>query len=154
MSGGFERRWPNLAIRAGVIAFRATHDGSIEFMLIRRRDQTFWSVPKGHPMQGRALHEAASIEAHEEAGISGSVEPEPLGSYLHAKTPANIGIAPQFVEVVLFPLEVHGMSLRWPEMDFRERCWFRKDRAVESVASGQLREILSTFTSSRILEVQ
>lgn len=154
MSGDFERRWPNLDVRAGVIAFRRTPEGDIEFMLVRRPDQIFWSVPKGRPMRGRALHEAASIEAHEEAGLSGKVGPEALGSCRHAKAPTKAGVPPQIVEVVLFPMEVHEVSLRWPEMAFRERRWFRNDQAIGSVAPGQLREILSAFTSSRVLEAQ
>ena len=154
MNGGFERLWPSLDIRAGVIAFRPTRDASIEFMLVRRHGQIFWSVPKGRPKKGRALHETASIEAHEEAGITGNVESGALGSYRHAKAPTRAGARPQIVETVLFPMEVREVSPRWPEMAVRERGWFRQSEAVESVASGQLREILSVFALSRVLESQ
>jgi 8-oxo-dGTP pyrophosphatase MutT (NUDIX family) len=154
MSRSFEQRWPSLDIRVGVLPFRAATSGETEIILIRRHGHVHWSIPKGKPIAGRELHEAAAIEGFEEAGVTGKVSPNALGSYLHDKTPKLIGERPKIVEVITFALEVISVEHEWPEMDTRERQWVSPKNAAELVRPGQLRDMISAFAPDRVLEEQ
>ena len=101
-------------------------------------------------MPPMSLHEVASVEAFEEAGVAGEIRSTALGSYLHSKTPKVVGARPEVVEVVVFPLEAHSLDADWPEMDTRERRWFALYRATEMVGAGQLRDLLVTFAEQCI----
>jgi 8-oxo-dGTP pyrophosphatase MutT (NUDIX family) len=149
---GFQRDWPSQELRAGVLPFRRTAGEGVEFLLIRHQNHRFWSVPKGQLMAGRTPCETAAIEAYEEAGVSGRISPTALGSYLHAKSSRRAGDWAHVVEVVLFPLEVDEILVRWPEMALRERRWVRPQEGVELVAPGQLRKILADFRPDRVME--
>ena len=148
---GFQREWPSQELRAGALPFRRTSRGN-ELLLIRQRSQDVWSVPKGQLMTGRALHETAAIEAYEEAGVRGAINPAALGSYLHTKRSPKASFRPHVVEVVLFLLEVEEVLNQWPEMTLRERGWFRPRDAIQLVAPGQLRRILAGLTPAPMLE--
>lgn len=154
MSYSFERQWPSLALRAGVLPFRAATGSGTEILLIRRLGHVHWSIPKGKPIAGRELHEAAAIEGYEEAGVTGNVRPNALGSYLHDKTPRLVGEKPKIVEVVTFALEVVSVELQWPEMETRERQWVSPKNAAELVRPGQLRDMIGAFVPERLLEAQ
>ena len=148
---GFERQWPMLDLRAGAFPYRHGKGGEIDLLLIRRTGQSCWSMPKGHVMAGRELHEAAAIEAHEEAGIRGRIERDAIGSFVHVKAPPRGLSFAEAVEVVLFPLEVQHVSTRWPEMAVRERRWAPAAEAVRLVPPGRLGELIREFEASRLL---
>ena len=141
-------------MRVGVLPFRAVTGGGTEILLIRRHGHIHWSIPKGKPIAGRELHEAAAIEGYEEAGVTGKVSPDALGSYLHDKRPKFIGERPKIVEVVTFALEVVSVELQWPEMGARERQWVSPKNGAELVRPGQLRDMISAFVPSRVFEAQ
>ena len=145
MYQGFRPRWPELALRSGVLPYRSGTCGRLEFLLIRRPGRHWWALPKGHVAPGCTLAESAAIEAYEEAGLHGSIGSAPLGSYRYRKTVVGPPAGPQLVEVVLFPFEVEFEAARWPEMVFRERRWVDRDRAADFVAPGPLRDLLRTF---------
>ncbi|MCF2514835.1 NUDIX domain-containing protein [Sphingomonas sp. G124] len=154
MSYSFKRQWPSLAMRTGVLPFRAAMGSEAEILLIRRHGHIHWSIPKGKPIAGRELHEAAAIEAYEEAGVTGRVWSNALGSYLHDKTPKLFGERPKIVEVITFALEVVSVELQWPEMDMRERQWVSIKHAADLVRPGQLRDMIKAFVPERVLEAQ
>jgi 8-oxo-dGTP pyrophosphatase MutT (NUDIX family) len=137
-----------------VLPFRAAANGESEILLIRRHGHVHWSIPKGKPIVGKELHEAATIEAYEEAGVTGKVCRNALGSYLHDKTPELSGDRPKIVEVVTFSLEVMSVEMDWPEMDTRDRQWVNLKRAAELVRPGQLRGMISAFVPDQALEEQ
>ena len=153
LSRDIRRNYPSLGLRAGALPFRLGREAEMEFLLVRRRNHCFWSLPKGRLMPPMGLHEVASIEAYEEAGAVGEIRTVALGSYLHSKTPKIAGTRPEVVEVVVFPLEVDSLDANWPEMDNRERRWFPHHRAVEMVGPGQLRDLLTEFAEECVLEV-
>ena len=62
----------------------------IEVLLITARRSGRWIVPKGHPIRGLPVHEAAAREAWEEAGVQGRVNPAPLGRYRPDKAAARV----------------------------------------------------------------
>jgi 8-oxo-dGTP pyrophosphatase MutT (NUDIX family) len=144
------RQWPALELRAGALPFR--HCGQdIELLLIRRTGSPFWSIPKGHLSAGRQPWETAANEAMEEAGASGRICTERLGSYVHVKTPKHASGFAEPVEVLLFPLEVERLDERWLEMASRERCWFGRDEAMGLVVQSKLRDLVADFQPSRLL---
>lgn len=129
--------------------FRIASSDLVEVLLLRRHDRTFWGVPKGQLMPDCALWEAAATEAFEEAGVRGTIDPAPVGSFLHRKTRPGLLDQSQIVEVALFPLAVEVEAQRWPEMDKRERRWFSQAEAAMRVEPGQLRDILEAFSPTR-----
>jgi 8-oxo-dGTP pyrophosphatase MutT (NUDIX family) len=124
----------------GVIPVRRTATGGVELLLITSRDTRRWVVPRGNPMPGKSPAEAAAQEAHEEAGISGRTEPEPLGRYRYEKRRRD-GRSVE-AEVLLFRMEVEEVADRWPEMNQRERRWFGVEEAAVAVHESELAELI------------
>jgi 8-oxo-dGTP pyrophosphatase MutT (NUDIX family) len=56
--------------------YRVTGDG-LEILTIRSRSGR-WTLPKGHLEPGELPVHAAAREAREEAGVGGTIDPEPL----------------------------------------------------------------------------
>ncbi len=59
--------------------------GDHRVLLLSSRETKRWVIPKGWPMRGKHLHEAAALEALEEGGLKGHIEEEPLGHYHYFK---------------------------------------------------------------------
>src|SRR4051812_49118869 len=96
------------------LPYRAIGDGadaSIQILLITSRESKRWVIPKGNPSAGISLHQAAAIEAEEEAGVVGPVCPTPLGSYRYRKRRGNG--ASLMVDVEVFPLSVSRELNGW-----------------------------------------
>jgi 8-oxo-dGTP pyrophosphatase MutT (NUDIX family) len=109
----------------------------IEVLLITARRSGRWIVPKGHPIRGLPVHEAAAREAWEEAGVQGRVNPAPLGRY-----------RPGGFVVQLHPLEVAQMLDDFPEAGQRLRLWLPPDKAAARVADPGLAALISGFRPS------
>jgi hypothetical protein len=62
--------------------------------------------------------ESAAVEALEEAGVTGQISTEPVGSY---RSSAANGSA--LIDVDLYPLRVENQLDIWKEMDQRLRHW-------------------------------
>ena len=138
------RQWPSLDLRAGALPYRLA-GGEPEYLLIRRRGQAGWAIPKGHLLAFRAIGESARLEAYQEAGVHGRVGDESIGSYIHLKASMLHGRQSEAVEVIVFPLQVASVELQWPEMDVRERRWARAPEVPALVASEKLRDLVMTF---------
>ena len=116
-------------------------------LLITSRGTKRWVIPKGWPMTGLKPQEAAAIEAAEEAGIVGAVDPTPLGSYRYLKAlPDEQEIA---VQVIVFPLGVDHIADDWKEQGQRRSAWFRYQRAAALVAEPSLRRLIQDFGAER-----
>lgn len=109
----------------------------IEVLLITARRSGRWIVPKGHPIPGLPVHEAAAREAWEEAGVQGRVDPAPLGRY-----------CPGGTEVQLHPLAVDQMLDDYPEAGQRLRLWLAPDKAAARVAHPGLAALIAGFRPS------
>jgi 8-oxo-dGTP pyrophosphatase MutT (NUDIX family) len=94
-----------------------------------------WVLPKGVIDPGHTPGEAALIEAWEEAGLVGTLEPEPVGNYVYEK----VG-RPH--HVLVFRMRVVEARDDWPERGLRDRAWVTPEEAVERVEEPGLREIL------------
>jgi len=110
-------------MQAAAIPLARTKSGSVEVCLIRRRDSAAWGIPKGFIDPGHTPGEAALTEAYEEAGVSGRLLGESIGSYLYTKRNVRYSVA-------VFLMEVLEEETTWPEMRLRLRQWHRMDEAL------------------------
>jgi 8-oxo-dGTP pyrophosphatase MutT (NUDIX family) len=114
-------------------------EGRIVFLLITSRRTGRWIFPKGDIEPGMTPWESAALEALEEAGVSGQISTEPLGSY---RSSANLN-GTSLVDVDLYPLRVETQLNIWKEMDQRLRHWavlpeakrLLNDRALSGLAA-------------------
>lgn len=115
-----------------------------QVLLVTSRDTGRWVLPKGWPMAGRTLAEAASQEAWEEAGVRGSVEEIEIGTYHYAKRQDRGFDIP--IKVKVYALQVDELANRYPEDKQRRRVWFEPARAAELVVEAELKGLLRSLT--------
>jgi 8-oxo-dGTP pyrophosphatase MutT (NUDIX family) len=129
-------------LQAAALPWRLTADG-IEIMLVTSRGTGRWVLPKGWPERHEELWDAAGREAGEEAGVSGAVSREALGSFFYGKDMAE-GMQYR-CEVHVYPLEVDKIAEKWPERRHRKRTWFSPQEAASLVREGDLAELITHF---------
>lgn len=112
-------------------------------LLITSRQTGRWVVPKGNLMVGKAPHEAAAIEAEEEAGVRGTISPISIGSFHYTKLLVSGGSV--IADVELFPLAVTKEMKNWIEMHQRKRRWFSIAEAAIAVDEVELGELIHRF---------
>ena len=106
--------------------------------LVTSRSGKRWVMPKGMIDPGHTPAEAATAEAWEEAGLTGELSPQPLGSYQYLK----YGTAH---EVAVFVLAVTAEAADWPERAVRRREWLTPAEAADRVAEPGLKAILAAL---------
>jgi|SoiMethySBSTD1v2_1073268.scaffolds.fasta_scaffold41501_2 predicted NUDIX family NTP pyrophosphohydrolase len=123
-------------VQAGVLAYRSDAEGSLQILLITSRKRGRWTIPKG--LVGLRLdpRSAARIEAQEEAGISGKVSAEPLGTYEYRKKWYAK------CEVSVYAMRVTTQEADWPERHMRKRKWFEPQDAVAAIQRKSLRRFV------------
>lgn len=124
------------------LCYRIVKDKA-QVLLITSRDSGRWIVPKGWPMDGKAPHEAAAVEAFEEAGVRGRVFDHVLGMYSYEKALEDGEMLPCIV--TLFPLKVQSLAQDFPEAGERRRKWFTPRKAANKVDEPELARILAQF---------
>lgn len=130
---------PSWISQAAAIPFK---DGQI--CLVRSSSGKRWIVPKGCVEAGHTLAETALQEAWEEAGVVGTLEPEPVGTYCYEKYG---GIC----HVTVFVMNVHQVAEEWPEMLMRPRQWMTPRIALRCLREPGLREIMHEIVSEERL---
>lgn len=115
--------------------FRFLDDEPV-FCLITTSDGRNWGVPKGMIDPGNTVIETALQEAHEEAGLHGTIVVPAVTSYSYKKWGTRL-----VVEVYL--MEVTEMDDEWDEMHIRERRWCDGDTALELVADRPMADALA-----------
>lgn len=128
-------------IQAAALPWRRT-DGGIEIMLVTSRGRGHWLLPKGWPDRNERLHDTASREAYEEAGLKGVVAAQEFGRYFYHKRVAASAIA---CEVSVFPLRVVRVTDKWKESGQRSRKWMGSSEAMEAVLQPDLRALIAAF---------
>ena len=131
-----------MADQIAALPYRARADGSLEVLLITSRDTGRWVIPKGNPMRGKAPHEAAAIEAWEEAGIRGIPCPIEIGQFVYTKRRRT---GPRRRVVSVFPFAFVEQLPDWPERHQRVTQWFDLASAAEAVDEPDLKAILRGF---------
>ena len=120
--------------QAAAVPYRV-RDGRAEVLLVTSRKRGRWIVPKGDVERGATPAETARAEAFEEAGVAGTVRPEPVGRYRHGR-----GRRAALVEAYL--LRVESEAEAWPERDERARRWVPAPAAAAHVGVAALRPVL------------
>jgi 8-oxo-dGTP pyrophosphatase MutT (NUDIX family) len=114
--------------------------GQLWILLVSSRRTHRWIIPKGWPIAGRAPYEGAAIEAMEEAGVTGAIADQPIGSYRYLKD--DEGLA---VQVLVFPMRVDDQAESFKEQGQRVATWFRVRQAARRVAEPSLRRLILDF---------
>ena len=94
-----------------------------------------WVVPKGQIDPGHTAGEAALVEAWEEAGLVGALDPDPLGTYAYEKLGREL-------HVLVFRMAVTEVRDEWPERQLRARVWVTLDEALDRIDEPGLRDLL------------
>jgi 8-oxo-dGTP pyrophosphatase MutT (NUDIX family) len=116
-------------------------DAEPEILLVRSLDANRWILPKGWPMRGKTLAEAAAIEAWEEAGVTGDIAPQSIGLYATQKRRAS-GIK-QACELHIFALHVAQVVPDYPEADMRKTRWFPLAQGLEKLHAPDLAALIA-----------
>jgi 8-oxo-dGTP pyrophosphatase MutT (NUDIX family) len=132
--------------QTGALPWRV-RGGKLQLLLVTGRLSKRWTIPKGWPMYGKTLAEAAAQEACEEAGVEGEPAAEPIGRFNHTKTHAVIGRLE--VTILVHPLKVRRVLANWPEKTDRGRRWLSPAKAAKLVENPQLRQILLDFAAAK-----
>lgn len=127
----------------GAICYRMMANNVPEVLLLTSRDTGRWVIPKGWPMASKPSHDVAAQEAFEEAGVRGTVDAEPAGSYLYTKVLDNGLRIPCRVQV--HALKVAEMLADFPERDCRRLEWVPFDEAARRVRESELKSLLLRF---------
>jgi 8-oxo-dGTP pyrophosphatase MutT (NUDIX family) len=120
--------------QAGLIPFRRK-GGEVEVLLITTLKRKRWVIPKGLIEPDLSPAESALMEAEEEAGIQGTVDSEPLGTYEYRKWGGTC-------RVEVYAMRVNKTLDDWPEAETRSREWFSIEEAVERVAQNGLKSLI------------
>ncbi|WP_342362041.1 NUDIX hydrolase [Terrarubrum flagellatum] len=99
-------------------------------------------IPKGWPMKKLRDHDAAALEAFEEAGVRGKISRRPLGVFLYWK---RMSRAFKLVEVDLFPLRVTRQARKWLEKGQREMAWLTAEDAILLLDEPRLKTLIREF---------
>ncbi len=122
-SNGYVRQAAALPIRRGRIC------------LITSRNGRRWIIPKGWIEAGQTAGESALQEAWEEAGLTGALENEPIGSYLYEKEGRTY-------HVIVFIMNVTNVAQDWPERELRQRSWVSTDGFLDRIDDAGLLELV------------
>jgi 8-oxo-dGTP pyrophosphatase MutT (NUDIX family) len=121
---------PALVRQAGLIPVSGN-----QVCVVTSRSGKRWVIPKGCMEPGKTAGEVALMEAWEEAGLTGVLDPEPVGSYVYEKAGATC-------HVIVFLMRVTSVADDWPERTARERSWLTFAQAQKRLEDPGLREIL------------
>jgi 8-oxo-dGTP pyrophosphatase MutT (NUDIX family) len=123
--------------QSAVIPYRIIN-GRCEILLITSLRKKNWIIPKGIVENGLSAQQSALQEAFEEAGISGKIQPDKLGTYSYEKWG---GIC----NVNVYACEVIREHTNWPEMNIRQRKWFSTPEVAKKISNKDLLNLVKKF---------
>ena len=138
----------NTALQIAALPYR-TSKGSLEVCLITSRGGGRWIIPKGWPEPGLSHAEIAAQDAWEEAGLTGSIQPDLYASYGASKSIEPAVDLPVRMDVYL--LENPIQAKKFPELGQRKVKWLTIEEAAERVDESGLREVLLKLNSDERL---
>ncbi len=106
--------------------------------LITSRKGKRWVIPKGSISKGKTAPETALIEAWEEAGLTGKLEQNPLGTYTYAKSGFSY-------LVTVFLMQVTSILEVFPEHRLRLRKWVTISEAFSLIQEKDLQGLLQSL---------
>lgn len=136
-SGAFRQQYAALCYR------RTSDRDAIEILVVTSRDSGRWIIPKGWPMKQKKPHEAAAIEALQEAGVRGKVRKTPVASYTYLKMLDDGDVVPCIVDV--FQIEATDQAAKFKEKGERMIAWVGPEEAARRVREIELKSLLVDF---------
>ena len=136
-TGAFRQQYAALCFRY------IGNGGNVEILLVTSRTSQRWIIPRGWPMKRKKPHQAAAIEAWEEAGVRGRVRKDAIGRYTYLKMLDNGDVVPCMVDV--FQIEVTETDATFKEHGERLSEWVRPDEAARRVRDIELKSLLVDF---------
>jgi len=131
---GSTRVAKSLPLQVAAVCYRR-REGNLEFLLVNTNGGNKWTFPKGSPEARLSHSQSAELEAAEEAGAIGTIEPRHFHLYIHSKGVFwQPGGVQEFV-VKAFLMEVR--QLRKPDESNRRPTWFSPDEARQKLAKGR-----------------
>lgn len=130
------------ARQLAALPWRKNGDGTLQILMVTSRTSQRWLLPKGWPMAGKSLLQAAAQEAFEEAGVTGKMRRKPAGQYRYDKLMKDGTIVP--CTVACFGMKVAEQLSEWPEAAQRERQWFSLPDAALAVFEPDLARMLAS----------
>lgn len=131
--------------QVAALPVRLDADGRLRVLLITSRKTRRFIIPKGWPMKGRKDHQAAAIEAREEAGVIGRIHKKPIGSYMSWKRrPDHFDLC----RVRVFVLEFRHQLPDWRERGQRRGTWLLVEDAADLVDDPGLGDILRALLAA------
>jgi 8-oxo-dGTP pyrophosphatase MutT (NUDIX family) len=130
-------------IQVAALCWRTSPRHGVEVLLVTSLNSKRWIIPKGWPEAELSPAENAAREAFEEAGVTGKINAEPVGSYHYLKEKKDGGGMPCTVKV--FALAVTKQLDDWPEKGAREMLWLSPEQAAVKVSEPALRQLLKNF---------
>lgn len=124
------------------LPLRRAPSGEREILLVTTRTTRRWVVPKGWRMKGKKGHEAAAIEAREEAGVVGKVRKKPVGRYLYWKRMEDYFL---LCKVTLYLLKAERRLENWAENSQRQSHWFSLNDAADLVEEPGLKAAIRSL---------
>lgn len=123
-----------LPMQVAAVCYRR-REQAVEFLLVNTNGGAKWTFPKGDPERNMAHSQAAQLEAWEEAGVRGRIEPRHFHLYIHAKgvfwkTP---GVQEFVVKAFLLEVEQEGK----PPEALRNPTWYSAEEARKILAKGR-----------------
>jgi len=109
--------------------------GETHIVLVTSCSSKRWIIPKGIVQPEMTSADSAAKEAWEEAGVRGSIEPQPVGTYQYEKWG---GICTVAVHI----LNVTEILPEWPEGHVRERAFVSFHEAIARVREPELKNII------------
>jgi len=123
--------------QAATIPLCRTQAGDVRICLIRRRELAAWGIPKGFLDPGDTAGDAALREAYEEAGVSGRLIGDAIGTYTYRKRGSRFAVA-------VFLMEVVQEEATWPEQRLRVREWFEFEDGMTLLSGHPVSSLLDT----------
>jgi 8-oxo-dGTP pyrophosphatase MutT (NUDIX family) len=114
-----------------------------QLCLVTSRSGRRWVIPKGNLETGMTAGEIALQEAWEEAGLSGALQQEPVGSYVYEKSGFSY-------HVTVFVMQVTSVADDWPERGTRDRSWLSPGAAAARIDDPGLRELIRGVAPVRV----
>jgi len=106
--------------------------GRVEVALVTSRRRGRWILPKGRIERGETSCVCAAREAHEEAGVVGAVDDEPLCTWRRRRGR----------RIVVHLMQVSEALEDWPERALRRRRWVPLVEALGLVGERSLEGVL------------
>jgi 8-oxo-dGTP pyrophosphatase MutT (NUDIX family) len=125
--------------QAGAIPFRLL-EKRFEILLITSRNNRQWTIPKGLIDPGMTAEQTAVQEAFEEAGITGTLFPEPVLQFSYRKWQGSC-----LVRTFFFRVEQELEN--WPEKFIRQRRWVDQSEAARLIRFPEVRMFLGQIST-------